>query len=455
MKLLLNELAEAAVDKNLTKAKKAIAEIWKSKVADEEIKKKSRRLYASIPVPKQYEIVAKEIEKLGRTAMKELEKAMQPIGADSGDLEARPETKMEDKAPPPPTEMEDEKIGLQPIWFATNRLLRDEDKYGNERSHTTFGKAYVTLPSHHQIGETGRNYVQRCYDWCTSWFKPVLEPPKVVFISPFSDDEKLFFTKMNYYVQREEQTGRSPNALIYIHGYKNSFESAAVAAAQLKVDLKLRGPVAFFSWPSMDSYTGYFADETIERLSRDQIRDFIADFTRYCGCEKVHVLAHSMGTRALLHAILRLSSEERVNRELRLGQVIFTAADIDKEEFECLCEQINPALRIDRKTLYAAHGDKALALSQYLGGRPRAGKYYPFVDVTRAGVELIAVPTYVEMEFFGHGYFRDAHQMLTDLHQLIWSPDIQAEDRAVTVRAQDENGNVVDGVWSIRNSQLW
>jgi hypothetical protein len=102
VKLLLNELAEAAVDKNLTKAKKAIAEIWKSKVADEEIKKKSRRLYASIPVPKQYEIVAKEIEKLGRTAMKELEKAMQPIGADSGDLEARPETKMEDKPPPPP-----------------------------------------------------------------------------------------------------------------------------------------------------------------------------------------------------------------------------------------------------------------------------------------------------------------------------------------------------------------
>jgi esterase/lipase superfamily enzyme len=109
--------------------------------------------------------------------------------------------------------------------------------------------------------------------------------------------------------------------LIYIHGYCVSFEEAALRAAQIGSDLNLQGAMAFYSWPSKGDLTGYLADSATIDASESFIREFLLDFYRKSGAERVHIIAHSMGNRGLLRAMERIvgMSESRVSRGERLS----------------------------------------------------------------------------------------------------------------------------------------
>ena len=44
--------------------------------------------------------------------------------------------------------------------------------------------------------------------------------------------------------------GGGPDVLIYVHGFKQTFETAALDAAHLSDGIKFRGRTMIFSWPS-------------------------------------------------------------------------------------------------------------------------------------------------------------------------------------------------------------
>ncbi len=71
-----------------------------------------------------------------------------------------------------------------------------------------------------------------------------------------------------------------PQALVFIHGFRNSFEEAAIRAAQISYDLKVPGPTAFFNWPSRGTVHAYTVDEATIEASEDAITEFLLDFPR-------------------------------------------------------------------------------------------------------------------------------------------------------------------------------
>ena len=57
---------------------------------------------------------------------------------------------------------------------------------------------------------------------------------------------------------RRRRLGR--DVLLYVHGYRESFESAAASAPQLADGIAFRGAPALFTWPSAASTLSYVSD---------------------------------------------------------------------------------------------------------------------------------------------------------------------------------------------------
>ena len=67
------------------------------------------------------------------------------------------------------------------------------------------------------------------------------------------------------------RSGQLQPALVFVHGYNTSFHKAVAQAAQLRMALRLTGPVVAFSWPSRGSprLSAYSADATASQQSLD------------------------------------------------------------------------------------------------------------------------------------------------------------------------------------------
>jgi esterase/lipase superfamily enzyme len=98
------------------------------------------------------------------------------------------------------------------------------------------------------------------------------------------------------------------SALVFIYGFNVTFQEAAIRAAQIGFDLKVRGIVGLFSWPSKGRLgpLDYTADEAGIEASETHISDFLIGFAEKAQAERVHVIAHSMGNRGLLRAVQQI-----------------------------------------------------------------------------------------------------------------------------------------------------
>ncbi|MDX2111874.1 MAG: alpha/beta fold hydrolase [Verrucomicrobiota bacterium] len=215
-------------------------------------------------------------------------------------------------------------------------------------------------------------------------------------------------------MQAARESGSAPHALFYLHGFNVSFEDAAIRAAQIGYDLNVQGATAFFSWPSRGSVTAYPADEATIETSERAITDFVVDFATNCGAEKVHVIAHSMGNRALLRALQRIAAKAETRGKVKFGQIFLAAPDVDRDLFLDLA-LLYPE-HSERTTLYASDGDLPVHLSAKLHDAPRAGYFKPYT--VAPGVDTVAVPDF-DIDLLGHSYFAQADALLHDMYDLI------------------------------------
>ncbi len=135
------------------------------------------------------------------------------------------------------------------------------------------------------------------------------------------------------------------------------------------------------------------------------------------GAQQIHLIAHSMGNRALTSALRYLSYEPAATRP-RFREVILTAPDIDADVFK---RDIAPAIvqTANRVTLYASSNDEALKVSQDIHGYPRAGD---------SGEQLVVVPgvdtidvSQLDTDLVGHSYYGSNDTVLADLFDLLAS----------------------------------
>jgi esterase/lipase superfamily enzyme len=78
------------------------------------------------------------------------------------------------------------------------------------------------------------------------------------------------------------------------HGYRETFPSSAINAAQLSEGIKFRGATALFTWPSAASTFDYGSDRESALWSRDAFEDLLKALSESPSGGRVHIVVHSM-----------------------------------------------------------------------------------------------------------------------------------------------------------------
>ena len=294
------------------------------------------------------------------------------------------------------------------VFFATDRNLtgntNPKEMFGANRSNLAYGTCEVSLPRDHRMGELESPSI---------WRLEFREDPTkhVVLLRTAIASKDAFFADVAARV-RQSTTG---NAFLFVHGYNVTFEDAARRTAQITYDLGFDGAPTFYSWPSRGSVPAYTVDEQNIEWAQVNLRSFLDDFFTRSDAQNVYLIAHSMGNRALTHAVASLLTDKPALRG-RLREVILTAPDIDADVFK---RDIAPALTAAGRpvTLYASSEDLALVASKKVHGYARAGDSGQGLVVV-PGIETVDA-TRVDTSFLGHSYFAEARSVLSDIFYLI------------------------------------
>ena len=203
---------------------------------------------------------------------------------------------------------------------------------------------------------------------------------------------------------------------MFVHGFNVTFEDAALRTAQIAHDLRFQGAPILFSWPSQGGLFNYTMDESSVAWATGHLKLFLRELRTRLPEATIHLIAHSMGNRALTEALRRLGNDMDRGKLRGFQQLVLAAPDIDAATFR---EDIAPALRrtVERITLYASSNDKALKVSQEVHGYPRAGDSGASVLVI-VGVDSIDCSA-VETDIIGHSYYGSVGRILDDMLRLL------------------------------------
>jgi esterase/lipase superfamily enzyme len=177
------------------------------------------------------------------------------------------------------------------------------------------------------------------------------------------------------------------DVLIYVHGFKQTFETAALDAAHLADGIKFRGQTLVFSWPSKAGLFDYAYDRDSAMWSRDEFERVLNSIVTSPSAGRVHIVAHSMGTMLTLESLRQLYARSGDTASDKIGAVVFASPDIDMDVFSSSVTRMGPLGR--KITVVTATNDRALALSGRLaGGMTRVGAAEK-VAIERLGVRVI------------------------------------------------------------------
>jgi len=227
-------------------------------------------------------------------------------------------------------------------------------------------------------------------------------------------------------VQRQLAAAPKKKVLLYVHGFNETFESAASTTGN------------FLTSYTTTTESGDFAVEHLKKTIR------MLAITP--GVEGVQILAHSRGTAVTLKAVRELGIEAiAAGKEAadlyKIDNLVLLSPDID---LDIAAQQITgfisdpdlvtvwpdgklPRVLKGRLTIYASPEDRALLVSQILfRSRTRVGQLRP-EDIPENNQRYMAELGRLDLisyqgkrtDLFGHSYFTTSPQVSSDLIQLI------------------------------------
>jgi pimeloyl-ACP methyl ester carboxylesterase len=241
---------------------------------------------------------------------------------------------------------------------------------------------------------------------------------KVADLAPFRIPEEILS------LDRIEETTRGrllddlkvnapDDPLLYIHGYYNDFDKGCRRATVFKENIGLENRFLWFSWPSDGTLLNYGRDEVNMYWSVPDLADIIADLHDRFGSGNVDLAGHSLGGRGLTLALYEIAG---TRPDLRFGEIVLLAPDLDFEVFSKLLPRIRPLAR--NITVYTSASDKALAVSEQVHGYPRLGSSGNNTT-SLAGVEVIDTSDLPVRSANGHLYHIYNKEVGHDLNQLL------------------------------------
>jgi len=160
--------------------------------------------------------------------------------------------------------------------------------------------------------------------------------------------------------------------LIYVHGFNQTFETAALDAARLSDDIRFRGETMVFAWPSKAKLFDYAYDRESAMWSRDALERVLSLAMASPGVGRIHIVAHSVGTMLSMEALRQIYARHGLAVTERFGAVIFAAPDIDMDVFSSSLERMRPL--VPNITVVTSTNDRALAVAGWIaGGMTRVG----------------------------------------------------------------------------------
>ena len=228
-----------------------------------------------------------------------------------------------------------------------------------------------------------------------------------------------------------EQLALTPTkeVFLYVHGYNNTFDEAALRMSQIWHFMGRVGVPVIYSWPAGSSglLRGYTHDRESGEFTNTHLKQFLRDVIACDELTKLNLIAHSRGTDVLATALKELHIEYRASgkntrEELKIGQLVLAAPDIDLDVFLERFGAENLGFVPEQLTVYVSPKDKAIGLSTWLfGSAKRLGQLalgdlgYDLAKAVDAHPVLHVVDVRVSMDFMGHGYFAENPAVLSDL----------------------------------------
>jgi len=237
--------------------------------------------------------------------------------------------------------------------------------------------------------------------------------------------------KMQNTVQKRLTEMRRKEVILFVHGFGNDFDTAALSLADIWHFTGRTAIPIFYTWPAANGgLFGYFKDRESGEFSIFHLKEFLRILSKTKGVERIHVIAHSRGTDIATTALRELVIETRAagkspRKELKIENLILAAPDLDfgVVRQRLVAEKFGPA--IGQITVYMNRGDEALSLSQFLMSGLRFGKLAKtdLQENDRKIFKHVKNVNFINVEgvssFVGHSYYRDHPGVLSDIAIII------------------------------------
>ncbi len=152
---------------------------------------------------------------------------------------------------------------------------------------------------------------------------------------------------------------------LFVPGFKVDFTYPVLVAAELWHYLGYSGAFIAYSWPSRQRLREYLMDVETTAFTAQHFRMLLIHLAMNTDARRIHILCFSAGARIVSQALheLRLMgygvSVDQLKKKLKIGQVIYTAPDIDLMLFAARYRDRFGDIA-DRITIYTNANDTAL-----------------------------------------------------------------------------------------------
>ena len=299
------------------------------------------------------------------------------------------------------------------VFYATDRLrggTTPNDFYSDQRraeetqGSFDLGQCDVAIPYKHAPGE-----IERPSMWKLEFREDPAKHVVLLNVSPLASSLWQREVRSNI---AESSEGA---ALVFVHGFNVDFASAARRTAQIKYDLGFRGAAILYSWPAPNNY---IECEGNAIWTLPHLMEFLTRYVQQSGAKRIHLIAHSMGTRVLATALKDLAAASAAG-PVRYDQIVLAAPDIDAAVFKT---QIAPRIvkAAARISIYSSSNDLALAASKTAHRYKRLGEgganlttfpEWPQIEVLDA--------TSVDESLLGHSYYGNSPTILRDVRGVL------------------------------------
>ena len=251
------------------------------------------------------------------------------------------------------------------FFYVTNRRLGSDDgpleeRFGNERERVLkFGFFDTELEPTLGLGMIINP---------TDWF----QNEEIQLKQVQSLDKSEFIA----HLRQQVQASPLRSILINVNGFRERFPSALRKTAFLSHVLDINSPVLVFDWPGDQGSTprGYRRAQRVAGESGAELAQTLGLIIRQVQPDRLWLVANSMGGEVVVHAFSILYREaDLADAEVEIEDVVLTAPDVDREEFNNQFKREIAALARNL-TVYVSSNDRALLISRVLNRGRRLGE---------------------------------------------------------------------------------